>query len=109
MSSWPPLRGEVWDAEIPEAGEHPAVVLSVNSVNQRLGHLAVVVVTGTNGPPTTHVALSAEAGLTGYPESYANITDLRVVRKEDFLHRRGLCSDEELTRIESLVRVYLGL
>lgn len=105
---WPPLRGEVWDVDIPAVGEHPSVVLSANALNARLGHITIAVVTGT-GPDVTHVPLSADAGLTRYAESYANTTDLHAVNKERFLERRGLCSQDELARIESLVRVYLEL
>lgn len=106
---WPPLRGEVWDVDVPAVGEHPAVVLSANMLNERLGHVTIAVVTGTGGPTATHVPLDADAGLTRYPTSYANVTDLHAVNKERFLERRGLCSADELARIEGLVRIYLGL
>nr|WP_157553562.1 type II toxin-antitoxin system PemK/MazF family toxin [Jiangella gansuensis] len=106
---WPPLRGEVWEVDIPAVGEHPSVVLSTNPPNARLGHIMITVVTGTAGPVVTHVPLGTDAGLTRYAESYANATDLHSVNKERFIERRGLCSQDELARIESLVRVYLGL
>lgn len=99
----------MWDADVPGVGEHPSVVLSANPVDERLGHLTIVVVTGTAGPAATHVPLDADAGLTRYAESYANATDIHAVNKERFLEHRGRCSDSELARIESLVRVYLGL
>ncbi len=81
MNPWhgaAPVRGEVWDANL-EGGRHPGVILSVNSLNSRLGSLIIVVVTETAGPSATHVALSTEAGLTRYDESYANVTDLHSV------------------------------
>ncbi len=108
-AGWPPLRGEIWDVDIPAVGEHPAVVLSANPINTHLGHITIAVVTGTPGPPVTHVPLGAEAGLTRYDLSYANATDLHAVNKERFLGRRGLCSKDELAHVESLVRVYLEL
>ena len=104
-----PLRGEVWTVVFPGAGEHPAVVLSVNRLNARLGAIAVVPVTGTAGPPETHVALGAEVGLTKYDESYADVTGVQVVAKGRFRHRRGLTHPAELARVEQQTRVYLRL
>ncbi|RIQ29173.1 type II toxin-antitoxin system PemK/MazF family toxin [Jiangella rhizosphaerae] len=106
---WPPLRGEVWNVDVPAVGEHPGVVLSASTLNAKSGHITISVVTGTPGPAVTHVPLGPDAGLTRYDESYANVTDLHAVSKERFVERRGLCSKHELMRIESLVRVYLGL
>ena len=65
-----PLRGEIWDVRFPSFGEHPAVVLSINPLNSLLGHIAVIPVTGTAGPNSTHIPLGADAGLTRYDESY---------------------------------------
>lgn len=50
MSLPEPFRGEVWDVDFDEFGLHPAVVLSINALNIRLGHVALVPVTGTRGP-----------------------------------------------------------
>lgn len=104
-----PLRGEVWDVRFPAFGEHPAVVLSVNPLNARLGHVAVVPVTGTAGPALTHIPLNADAGLARYDESYADITGLQPAARGRFRRRRGLLTREELARVEDQVRTYLGL
>jgi mRNA interferase MazF len=104
-----PLRGEVWDVRLPRVGEHPAVVLSVNALNARLSSVAVAVVTRTEGPAPTHVAVGREAGLTRYDTSYVNATDLHAVDKARLRTRRGLLHPAELARVESAVRLYLGL
>jgi mRNA interferase MazF len=91
MTSPEPLRGEVWDVRFPAFGEHPGVVLSVNPLNRRLGHVAVVPVTGTSGPDQPHIALTPGSGLTRYPESFADITGLQPVARGRFRRRRG-CS-----------------
>lgn len=104
-----PFRGEVWDVRFPRFGEHPAIVLSVNALNTRLGHVAVVPVTGTIGPDATHVALDADAGLTRYDESYADITGLQPIERGRLVRRRGLLALSELARVEGLIRTYLGL
>ncbi|HEV2088300.1 MAG TPA: type II toxin-antitoxin system PemK/MazF family toxin [Cryptosporangiaceae bacterium] len=104
-----PFRGEVWDVRFPAFGAHPAVVLSVNPLNVRLGHVAVVPVTGTKGPESTHVPVTADAGLTRNDESYADVTALQPVARGRFLRRRGLLARAELGRVEDQVRIYLGL
>jgi mRNA interferase MazF len=100
-----PFRGEVWDVRFPAFGEHPAIVLSVNPLNLRLGHVAVTPITGSAGPDLTHVPLTADAGLT----RYADITGLQPVARGRLLRRRGLLTLRELTRLEGQIRTYLGL
>lgn len=104
-----PFRGEVWDVRFAGFGRHPAVVFSVNALNTRLGHVAVIPVTGIRGPGMTHVALTADTGLTRYDESYADITGLQPVARGRLLERRGLLSLGELAPIEVPLRTYLGL
>ncbi len=58
-------------------GLHPAVVLSANPLNTQLGHAAVVPITGTQGPASTHIRLTPDTSLTRYDESYADITALQ--------------------------------
>lgn len=55
MSLPEPCRGEVWDVDFPDFGKHSSVVLSVNSLYTRLGHVAVILVTGTRGPEETRL------------------------------------------------------
>jgi hypothetical protein len=43
------------DVHFPDVGTHPAVVPSVDPVDVRLGHVAVIPVTGTRGPGRTRV------------------------------------------------------
>lgn len=104
-----PFRGEVWDVRFAGFGEHPAVILSVNPLNVRLGHVAVVPITGTAGPELTHIALTSDAGLTRYDESYADATGLQPVARGRLRRRRGLLTRAELTRLEEQIRTYLGL
>lgn len=109
MSLPEPFRGEVWNVNFDEFGMHPAVVLSVNPLNARLGHVAVIPVTATRGPEQTHVPLTADAGLTRYDESYADITALQPVARTQLLERRGLLTRTELDRLGHQSSIYLGL
>jgi mRNA interferase MazF len=104
-----PLRGDVWDAHLPRAGEHPVVVLTINVLIPRLSAVTVTVVTGTEGPAQTHIAVDRDSGLTGYDISYANATDLHTIDKSGLRRRRGRLNPGELTRLEEAVRLYLGL
>jgi mRNA interferase MazF len=104
-----PLRGEVWDVAFPGFGMHPAIVVSVNALNSRLGHVVVLSITGSSGPALTHIPLGSDAGLTRYDESYVDITAVQAVARARCRRRRGLLAPSELTRIEGQLRVYLGL
>lgn len=57
----------------------------------------------------THLPLNADAGLTRYDESYADVTSLQLVDELDLLRQRGRLASSELRRVEAAVRVYLGL
>jgi mRNA interferase MazF len=103
-----PLRGEIWDAHLPRAGTHPFVVLTINPMIGRLGAVTAALVTGTEGPPSTHVPLGHEVGLTDY-ESYANATDLHTIPKGKLHRRRGRLTLAEMRKLENAIRTYLGL
>ena len=104
-----PFRGEVWDVDFDEFGRHPAVVISIKLLNARLGHVAVLPVTGTPGPPQTHISLGGDAGLTRYDESFADVTALQPVTRDRFVERRGLLESAELDHVGRQLATYLGL
>lgn len=108
MTAPEPFRGQVWDVDF-EFGSHPAVVMSVNGLNSRLGHVAVIPITGTQGPPATHIPLDADAGLTRFDASFADVTSLRPVARGRLRGMRGLLALGEMARIETQLRTYLGL
>ena len=109
MSLPEPFRGEVWDVDFDDFGLHPAIVVSINLLNTRLGHVAVIPVTGTRGPDQTHVPLDRDAGLTRYAESFADVTGLQPVARTRLLERRGLLATTELDRLARQLTIYLGL
>lgn len=105
-----PLRGEVWEAHLPRRiGNHRVVVLTISTLIPRLSAVTVAVVTGTEGPPSTHIPVDGDAGLSGYDISYINATDLHTVGKPQLHRRRGLMSPSEMLRLEEAIRLYLGL
>ena len=85
------------------------VILTINPLLTRLSSVTVLVITGTEGPPTTHVPIGREAGLTKYDESYVNVTDIHTIAQAKLAKRRGALHPAELARLEEALRVTLGL
>lgn len=105
-----PMRGEVWDARLPQpVGLHPVVVLTTNALIPRLSAVTVAVITGSKGPSTTHIRLDRDVGLTGHDISYVNATDLHSIAKPRLSRQRGRLNLGELGRVEDAVRAYLDL
>lgn len=109
-TSLPPLRGQVWACAFPaQIGPHPAVVLTANRISRRLAGVTVVLITGTSGPPETHVPVGPESGLTKYTESFVNCTELHTVGKPRLRRLMGLLAPAELRAVEVRVRDVLEL
>lgn len=106
MPSREPYRGEVWDARLPPPiGMHTVVVVSRNL--PALSSVTVAVITGSDGPPDTHVLCDPDDGLTGYDVSYVNITDLHSVDKTALRRLRGRLHPVTLRRVEFALHRYL--
>ncbi len=104
------FRGDIWDVQFPApVGSRPCVILTTNPLISRLGAVTVVEVTGTQGPPVTHIELSPETGLSGRERSWANATGLHTVAKGKLRHHRGRLASAELASLGEAVRRYLGL
>lgn len=110
VSAGAALRGEVWNCVLRSPiGPHPVVVLTANRIAGPLAAVTVALLTGSLGPPETHVALGPDCGLTKYDESYVDCADLHTVRKPYLRRRLGLLSVGEMQAVESSIRVVLGL
>lgn len=103
------MRGEVWVCAVPLVGPHPVVVLTANRIAATLSAVTVAVVTGTAGPESTHVRIGPDSGLTKYPESYVNCSDLHTVDKPRLRRRLGRLAPVEMRGVETGVRRMLGL
>lgn len=105
-----PLRGEVWDVQFPSpVGAWPALVLTTNVLLARLGAITVAEITGTPGPPSTHIELPPEVGLTGRERSWVNVTGLHTVPRGKLRRRRGRLAPVELDRVGAAIRLYLDI
>jgi len=103
------MRGEVWSCAVPIAGPHPVVVLTVNRIAMPLSAVTVVLITGSPGPTVTHVPVGLDSGVTKYPESYVNCTDLHSVDKPRLRRRLGRLAPAEMRSVEAAIRTILGL
>jgi mRNA interferase MazF len=108
-------RGQVYDVDLGQPVGHepaflrPAVVVSVDAVNDGPGGLvAVVPISSASYGLRSHVEL--EPGLSGLDHvSYARCDQLRVISTTRFVAHRGLVASAELQEIERALRFLLGL
>lgn len=82
-----PAQGEIWWAEIPEAGRRPALVVTRDAVIPHLRTLLVAPVTRTIRQIPTEVALGSDDGLT--QECAASFDNLRLVPRTVLTERAG--------------------
>lgn len=108
-------RGEIYDVDLGRpighepAFKRPAVVVSVDSINNGPGGLIVVVpVTSAAYGLRSHVEL--EPGQNGlHHTSYARCDQLRVVSTDRLSDRRGMLFPEQLHAIDQSLRFVLDL
>ena len=110
-----PRRGEVWLVKLDptqgreQAGQRPALVLSVDPFNHGPAELVVVLplTSKAKGVPL-HVAVSPpEAGLS--LPSFIKCEDVRSVSKGRLLNRLGVVSAPTLSAVEDRIKRLLGL
>lgn len=104
-----PMRGEVWACAVPLAGPHPVLILTVNRIAAPLSAVTVALITGTPGPEATHLRIGPDFGVTKYPESYVNCSDLHTVDKPRLRLRLGRLALTEMRGVEAAIRRTLGL
>jgi mRNA interferase MazF len=110
-----PARGEVWFVSLDptlgreQAGRRPALVVSVNELNQSAAELVVVLpITSREKRVRSHVPVDeGEAGLT--VRSYVKCEDIRSISVRRLERRLGSVSSPTLTAVEDRLRILLGL
>lgn len=104
------FHGDVWEVQFPPpVGSRPCVVLTTNVLIPRLDAITVAEITSTAGPGSTHIEVGPEAGLTGRPRSWVNVTGLHTVPKGKLHIHRGRLSPAELAQVCAAVGSYLDL
>lgn len=108
-------RGEVYDVDLGQPVGHepafrrPAIVVSVDIVNNGPGRLVVVIpVTSAAYGLRSHVEVEPRrSGLSHI--SYARCDQIRVISTERLSTRRGIVAPDELRSIDQALRFVLDL
>lgn len=104
------FHADVWEVQFPAPiGARPCVLLTTNALIPRLGAVTVAEITSTEGPGSTHIEIGPEAGLTGRPRTWVNVTGLHTVPKSKLPRHRGRLSTSELAHVAAAVRAYLDI
>lgn len=108
-------RGEVYDVDLGQPVGHepafrrPAVVVSVDILNNSPGQLVMVVpVTSTAYGLRSHVEVEPGSSGLGHT-SYARCDQLRVISTERLSSRRGVISPDQMRAIDQALRFVLDL
>lgn len=99
-----PLQGEIWWAEIPEAGRRPALVVTRDAGIPVLSTLLVAPVSRTIRGIPTEVALGQEEGLN--VDCAASFDNLRLVPRWVLTERVGRLSP---AKSQFLCRAYMAV
>lgn len=108
-------RGELHDLDLGQAAGHepallrPAVVVSIDAINNGPGELVVIVpVTSRSYGLRSHVELAP--GRSGLDHvSYARCDQVRVVSTRRLISRRGDTSSDQLRAVDQALRFVLDL
>ena len=100
-------RGDVFDAEIPNAGPHPVVVVTRAEAIPVLSSVTVVLITSTIRGHVSEVRVAGEEGLDH--ESAANCDNVFTLSKRRLSRHRGSFGPEKLRELNDALRIALGL
>jgi len=100
-------RGDVFDADLADAGRHPVVLVSRQTAIPVRTNVTVVLVTSVARHHPAEVELGPEHGLDH--ECVANCDEIHTLTKARLLRRRGTVGLERMRAVEDAIRVSLGL
>lgn len=101
-------RGDVYDADFPLAGMHPAVIVTREEAIPVLSAVAVVLVTSTvRGHPAEVPLEGPHLGL--HEHSVLNCDDLATLPKRLLKRYRGHLSPAQLAALDRALAIALGL
>jgi mRNA interferase MazF len=100
-------RGDVWDADLPGAGQHPVVIATRDSAIPVLSSLVCVLITSTFRGHVAEVEVGPDEGLDH--ASAVNCDDVFSVRTSRLVRRRGRLGPVALRQFDDALAVALGL
>ena len=101
-------RGEVYDVDFPQAGPHPAIVVTREQAIPVLSSVTVVLVTTTVRGHPAEVELGPSNALD-LADAVANCDDFATVPKPRLGRYRGRVSVEEGVALDGALKIALGL
>lgn len=105
--AWLINRGDVWWADIPEVGPHPAVVVTRQVAIPLRTDVTVVLITTVSRGILTEVALDTGVGLR--EPSVANCDQLHTIPKASLSGKIGFLRFEEARAIDRALMISLDL
>lgn len=100
-------RGDIFDAEIHEAGSHPVIVVTRQAAIPLRTNVTTVLVTSMARGHRAEVALDDRHGLDR--DCVANCDEIHTLRKVDLIRKRGSLDLERMTEIDQALSISLGL
>lgn len=101
-------RGDVYDADFPLAGTHPAVIVTREQAIPVLSAVTVVLVTSTVRGHPAEVPIDG-AHLDLHEHSVLNCDDLATLPKRLLTRYRGHLSPRQLAALDRALAIALGL
>jgi mRNA interferase MazF len=100
-------RGDIFDADLPDAGVRPVLVVTRQAAIPVLSAVTVAPITSTIRSIASEVPLNSEHGL-GHP-SVANCDNLVTIDKALLADRRGALAFEDVALLDDALRFALQL
>ncbi len=100
-------RGDVFDADIKEAGSHPVVVVSRQAAIPLRTNVTTVLVTSVARGHSAEVELDQRHGLDR--DCVANCDEVHTLRKADLTRKRGSLDLERMSMVDRALKISLGL
>jgi mRNA interferase MazF len=100
-------RGDIFDAELPEFGVRPVLIVTRQVAIPVLSAITAALVTSTVRGIASEVPLNSEHGLDH--GSVANCDNLVTIEKADLGRRRGMLAFEDVARLDDALRFALQL
>jgi mRNA interferase MazF len=101
-------RGDVYDADFPLAGPHPAVIVTREEAIPVLSAVAVVLITSTVRGHPAEVAIEGDH-LDLHDASVINCDDLATLPKRRLTRYRGHLSPPQMVALDRALMIALGL
>jgi mRNA interferase MazF len=100
-------RGDIYDVDWLDAGQHPAVVITRDDAVPYLGNVTLALITSTIRELPTEVRLGPEQGLRDV--CVINCDNLLTAPKEDLRQYRGHLDPTKMFQLNRALKFALGL